>query len=64
MRLHFYCVFESSHIVTAIVAVATYIRTNCFRNFRRFELLRVNLSHASQNWFELSGVSRNRRFEK
>ena len=24
MRLHFYCVFESSHIVAAIVAVATF----------------------------------------
>ena len=40
------------------------VRTKWFRNFRRFELLRVNLSHGSQNWFELSGVSRNREFEK
>ena len=40
------------------------IRTKWFRNFRRSELLRVNLPHGSQNWFELSGVSRNRGFEK
>ena len=40
------------------------VRTKWFRNFRRFELSRVNLSHGSQNWFELSGVSRNRGFEK
>ena len=40
------------------------IRTKWFGNFRRFELSRVNLSHWSQNWFELSGVSRNRGFEK
>ena len=36
------------------------IRTKWFGNFRRFELSRANLSHVSQNWFELSGVSRNR----
>ena len=40
------------------------IRTKLFRNFRRFELSRVNLSHGKKNWFELSGVSRNRGFEK
>ena len=40
------------------------IRTKWFGNFRRFELSRVNLSHGSQNWLELSGVSRNRGFEK
>ena len=40
------------------------IRIKWFGNFRRFELSRVNLSHGSQNWFELSGVSRNRGFEK
>ena len=40
------------------------VRTKWFRNFRRFELSRVNLSHGSQNQFELSGVSRNRGFEK
>ena len=41
------------------------IRPKWFRNqFRRFELSKVNLSHGSQNWFELSGVSRNRGFEK
>ena len=40
------------------------IRTNWFGNFRRFELSRVNLYHGSQNWFELSGVSGNRGFEK
>ena len=40
------------------------IRTKWFGNFRRFELSGVNLSHGSQNWFELSGVSRNRGFEK
>ena len=40
------------------------IYTKRFRNFRRFELSRVNLSHGSQNWFELSGVSRHRGFEK
>ena len=40
------------------------IRTNWFGNFRRFELSRVNLSHGSHNWFELSGVSGNRGFEK
>ena len=40
------------------------IRTKWFGNFRRFELSRVNLPHGSQNWFELSGVSRNRGFEK
>ena len=39
-------------------------RTKWFRNFRRFELSRVNLSHGSQNCFELSGVSRNREFQK
>ena len=40
------------------------IRTKWFGNFRRFELSRVNLSQGSQNWFELSEVSRNRGFEK
>ena len=40
------------------------IRTKWFANFRRFELSRVNLTHGSQIWFELSGVSRNRGFEK
>ena len=40
------------------------IHTKWFGNFRRFELSRVNLSHGSHNWFELSGVSRNRGFEK
>ena len=35
-----------------------------FGNFGRFEVSRVNLSYGSQNWFELSGVSRNRGFEK
>ena len=40
------------------------IRTKWFGNFRRFELSRVNLSHGTHNWFELSGVSRNRGFEK
>ena len=40
------------------------IRIKWFGNFRRFELSRVNLSHGSQNWLELSGVSRNRGFEK
>ena len=40
------------------------IRTNCFGNFRRYELSRVNLNHGSQNWFELSEVSGNRGFEK
>ena len=40
------------------------IRTKWSGNVRRFELSRVNLSHGSQNWFELSGVSRNRGFEK
>ena len=40
------------------------IRNEYFGNFRRFEVSRVNLSHGSQNWFELSGVSRNRGFEK
>ena len=35
------------------------IRTKYFGNFRRFEVSRVNSSHGSQNWFELSGVSRN-----
>ena len=34
------------------------IRTKHFGNFHRFEVSRVNLSHGSQNWFELSGVSR------
>ena len=29
-------------------------------SFARFELSRVNLPHESQNWFELSGISRNR----
>ena len=32
------------------------IRTKWFGNFRRFELSRVNWTHGSQNWFELSGV--------
>ena len=40
------------------------IRTKRFGNFRRFELSRVNLPHGSQNWFNLSGVSRNRGSEK
>ena len=40
------------------------IRTKSFGNFPRFELSRVNLSHGSQNWFELSGVLKNRGFEK
>ena len=40
------------------------IRTKYFGNFRRFEVSRVNLSRVSQNWLELSGVSRNRGFEK
>ena len=40
------------------------ICTKWFGNFHRFELLRVNLSHGSQNWFELSGVSRNLGFKK
>ena len=40
------------------------IHTKYFRNFRRFEVSRVNLSRVSQNWLELSGVSRNRGFEK
>ena len=40
------------------------ISTKWFGNFRRFQLSRVNLSQESQNWFELSGVSRNRGFEK
>ena len=40
------------------------IRTKYFGNFRRLEVSRVNLSHGSQNWFDISGVSRNRGFEK
>ena len=40
------------------------IHIKWFGNFRRFELSRVNLSHGSQNWFEVSGVLRNRGFEK
>ena len=40
------------------------ICTKWFGNFRRFELSRVNLSHGNKNWFKLSGVSRNRGFEK
>ena len=36
------------------------IRSKYFGNFRWFEVSRVNLSHGSQNWFELSGFSRNR----
>ena len=36
------------------------ICTKWFRNFHRFKLSRVNLSHGSQNWFKLSGVLRNR----
>ena len=40
------------------------IHTKWFGNFPRFELSRVNLSHRIQNWFELSGVSRNWGFEK
>ena len=32
--------------------------------FSQVELSKVNLSHGSQNWFELSRVSRNRGFEK
>ena len=40
------------------------MRTKGFGYFRKFELSRVNLSHGSQNWFELSGVSRNQEFEK
>ena len=38
--------------------------TEYFENFRRFEASRVNLPHGSQNWFDISGVSRNRGFEK
>ena len=40
------------------------IRTKWSGNLRRFELSRDNMSHGSKNWFELSGVSRNRGFEK
>ena len=40
------------------------ISTKCFGNFRRFQLSRANLSQGNQNWFELSGVSRNVGFEK
>ena len=40
------------------------IRTKLFGNFRGFELSRVNLSQGNQNWFEVSGVSRKRGFEK
>ena len=42
------------------------IPTKWFGNFHRFELSRVNLPHRirSQNWFELSGVSRIQGFEK
>ena len=40
------------------------MRTKGFGYFRKFELSRVNLSHGSQNWFELSGFSRNQEFEK
>ena len=40
------------------------IRTKWFRNFHRFELSMVNLSHGSQTWFEISGGSGNRGFEK
>ena len=36
------------------------IRTKWLGDFCTFELSRVNLSHGNQNWFELSGVSRNR----
>ena len=32
------------------------VPTKQFRNFHRFKLSRVNLSHRSQNWFKLSGV--------
>ena len=39
------------------------IHTKWLGNFRRFGLSRVNLSHGSQNWFQLSGVSRKRGFE-
>ena len=38
------------------------IHTKWFGNFRRFELSGVNLSHGSQNWFELSGISRKGNF--
>ena len=37
-----------------------YIRTKYFGDFPWLEVSRVNLSHGSQNWFELSRVSRNR----
>ena len=40
------------------------MRTKWFGYFRKFELSRVNLSHGSQTWFELSGVSRNQGFKK
>ena len=40
------------------------IRTTGNFRLRRFELSRVNLPHERQNWFELSGVSRIRGFEK
>ena len=40
------------------------MRTKGFGYFRKFELSRINLSHGSQNWFELSGISRNQEFEK
>ena len=40
------------------------IRTKWFGNFPRVELSRVSLSHGRQKCFDLSGVSRNRGFEK
>ena len=40
------------------------IRTKWFGKFRRFELSTVNLTHGSQNWFEVAGVPRNRGFQK
>ena len=50
------------------VATVTGISTNWFENFQRFELWRVIFPGifptGVENWFELSGGSRNRGFEK
>ena len=50
------------------VATVTGINTNWFKNFQRFELWRVIFPNifptGVENWFEFTGVSSNRGFEK
>ena len=55
-------IIDAPNLLEGVNVIA--IRTKRFGNFRKFEVSRVSLAHESQNWFELSGVSRNQGFEK